>query len=201
MTTSKSTGRDSRGARRRRAAVSVRRAVAADARVIAEIGVIGWRAAYRGILPADFLSGLSVDIREIAWRAMLESDSDGRAPSWIAEWEGRAVGFAASGPPRDDDVPPPAAEVYALYVLPEAWRAGAGSALLSTAVDHWRSVGATTLVLWVLEANTPARGFYESQGWRPDGASQPLDLGGFVTTEVRYRIRPYPWERRSSGAG
>jgi GNAT superfamily N-acetyltransferase len=192
MTTSNSTGGDMPAGPGRGPALAVRRAVPADARTIAEIGVIGWRAAYRGILPDDFLAGLSVDVREIAWRSLLETDPEGRAPTWIAERGGRAVGFVASGPPRDDDVPPPAAEVYALYVRPEAWRTGAGSTLLSTAVDHWRAGGATTLVLWVLQANGLARSFYESQGWRPDGASQPLDLGGFVTTEVRYLIRPRP---------
>ena len=147
----------------------------------------GWQAAYRDILPGDFLDGLSVAAREVAWRTVLESDEDGAAPSWLAERNGRPIGFLAAGPPRDEDVQLPAAEVYALYVLPEEWGGGAGGALLAGAVDHWRAVGVTRLVLWVLEANERARAFYEAQGWRPDGASQPLDLGGFVTTEVRYR--------------
>jgi GNAT superfamily N-acetyltransferase len=152
--------------------------------------VKGWRAAYRGILPDDFLAGLSVAAREVAWQTMLESDEAGKAPSWLAEREGRPIGFVASGPPRDEDVPLPAAEVYAIYVVPEAWRGGAGRALLTTAVDHWRADGAATLTLWVLAANARARNFYEALGWRADGASQPLDIGGLIVREVRYRLEP-----------
>ena len=170
------------------AALSVRRASPADARAIAEIGVLGWRAAYRGILPGGFLASMSVDAREVAWRSMLESDEEGLAPSWVAELDARVIGFVATGPPRDDDVPLPAAEVYALYVLPAAWRAGAGGALLDTAVSYWRPQGVAELVLWVLAKNRRARAFYESQGWRPDGTNQPIDIGGTIATEVRYRL-------------
>jgi L-amino acid N-acyltransferase YncA len=164
----------------------IRRATAADARAIAEIGVLGWQAAYRGFLPHDFLAGLSVAPREVAWRAVIESDADNGAPAWIAERDGRAIGFVTSGPPRDEDVPLPAAEVYAIYVLPGTWRSGAGAALLATAVNHWRALGTTTLVLWVLEANIQGRAFYEALGWQADGHRQEVDFGGFTRTEIRY---------------
>ena len=168
--------------------LSIRRASPSDARAIAEIGVRGWREAYRDTLPRDFLAGLSVDTREIAWRTMLESDEEGAAPAWVAERSGVVVGFVATGPPRDEDVPLPGAEIYAIYVLPESWRGGVGRALLATAVDHWQARGATPLVLWVLESNTRGRAFYEALGWNPDGARQQIDLGGFDTPEVRYHF-------------
>jgi GNAT superfamily N-acetyltransferase len=166
----------------------IRRATLDDARTIAEITVKGWQAAYRGIMPGDFLDGLSVAAREKAWRSMLQSDRDDMTPAWIAERDGRAVGFVSSGPPRDDDVLLPAAEVFALYVVPEAWRGGVGRALIAAAVDHWQRRGAATLTLWVLEDNARARAFYEASGWRPDGASQPIEIGGFSVIEVRYRL-------------
>jgi GNAT superfamily N-acetyltransferase len=106
----------------------------------------------------------------------------------VAEGDGRVVGFLSTGPPRDEDVPLPAAEIYAIYVLPEAWRRGAGSALLNTAVDHWRTRGAAALVLWVLEANARGRAFYDALGWQADGRRQEIDLGGRATPEVRYRL-------------
>jgi GNAT superfamily N-acetyltransferase len=168
------------------ATLSIRRASPADARAIAENSVKGWQEAYRDVLPRDFLAGLSVDTREIAWRTMLESDEDGRAPSWLAERDGRPIGFVACGPPRDEDVPLPAAEVYALYVLPDHWRSGVGKALLSTAVDHCLGRGATALVLWVLESNARGRAFYEALGWNPDGSRQNVRIGGMATLEVRY---------------
>jgi GNAT superfamily N-acetyltransferase len=171
----------------------IRRATPADARAIAEIGVRSWQAAYRGILPAGFLAGLSITAREIAWESMLdadEADEADDAPCWMAERDGTAIGYLASGPPRDDDVPLPAAEVYAIYVSPDAWRSGAGRALIMTAVAHWQALGIETLALWALEANTAGRAFYEALGWRTDGTRQQIDLGGFKAPEIRYRYGP-----------
>ena len=166
----------------------IRRATVADARAIAEINVAGWQAAYRDIIPDDFLDGMSVAAREVALETRLQPDEGDRAPAWIAERGGAVIGFVSSGPPRDEDVPLPAAEIYAIYVLSDAWRSGAGRALMSTAVDHWLARGATTLTLWVLEANARARGFYEAMGWTPDGRRQEIDFGGFERMEIRYRL-------------
>jgi ribosomal protein S18 acetylase RimI-like enzyme len=168
------------------AEMEIRRAGPADARAFAEISVRGWQTAYRGIMPDDFLDGLSVDAREAAWRTRLETATD-EAPAWIACRAGRAVGFLCGGPPRDEDAPSFAAEVYALYVLPEAWRGGVGRALLEASQEHWRETGLATATLWVLEANERARRFYEALGWRTDGGRQEVDLGGFAPAEVRYR--------------
>ena len=42
--------------------------------------------------------------------------------------------------------------------------------------------------LWVVEDNGPARRFYESAQWRPDGGRKVDDRFGTGVTEVRYRI-------------
>ncbi len=167
----------------------IRRAGLADARAIAEVAVAGWQAAYRGILSDAFLDAMRVDAREVAWRERLARDVDGGAPAWVAERAGHVVGFVSSGPPRDEDVPLPASEIYAIYVLAESWRQGLGRSLLQTAVAHWRAGGARTLVLWVFEANAPARAFYEAMGWQPDGGRQALELGSASAIEIRYRLR------------
>jgi GNAT superfamily N-acetyltransferase len=167
--------------------ILVRRAKVEDAGAIAEIAVAGWQAAYRGMLPAEFLAGLSVPARKTAWQSMLESDPTGVAPVWVAAIDGRVSGFASSGPPRDADVALPAAEVYALYVLESCWRSGLGRGLLSVVVGHWRAAGVSTLVLWVAEGNERARSFYEALGWRPDGGRQEVELAGTTQIEVRYR--------------
>jgi len=163
--------------------------VPADARAVAEIGVLGWQAAYRDILSGDFLAGLSVGPREVAWRSMLESDEEGLAPE-LAGRAGGTTGRLSSRParlatricrsPRPRSMP-------CTCCLMSGVEAPAAR-LLAKAVDHWRADGVTTLVLWVLEANLSARSFYESQGWRPDGAAQSIDVGGAVNIEVRYRL-------------
>jgi GNAT superfamily N-acetyltransferase len=172
-------------------ALLVRRATPADARAIAEIAVAGWQAAYRGLMPDEFLDSLSVAARETGWRTWLESAAEGGDAAWMAEIYGRAVGFVTSGPPRDDDVPAPAAEVYAIYVAPSEWRRGAGRALLEAATAEWWRRDAAALVLWVLEGNVRGRAFYEALGWQLDGESRDIELGDLAVPEVRYRlVRP-----------
>ncbi len=62
--------------------------------------------------------------------------------------------------------------------------AGVGSALLGagegTLADE---LGFAEAVLWVLEANAPARAFYEHKGWRLDDGRRDTGWG----PTVRYR--------------
>ncbi len=171
-------------------APTVRRATPADAGSIARLTVSSWRAAYRGILPEDYLSSLRVEPRQAAWEEMLTRDGDGRTPAWVAEDERGVWGFVSCGPARDDDVPAPAGEIYALYVEPAVWRHGLGRSLLEAAADHCLAAGHTTLALWVLEENLRARAFYEALGWAPDGSRRSIELGGESAPEIRYRRRP-----------
>jgi GNAT superfamily N-acetyltransferase len=157
---------------------------------MARVGVLCWQAAYRGILPAEFLAGLSVEPRAVAWETLLESEGSKDAPTWVAERDGRVTGYLSSGPARDDDTPLHTAEIYAVYVLPGKWRKGAGRALLDAAVEYWLEHGAAGLVLWTFEANASAHAFYAALSWRPDGARREIDLGGFSVPELRYRLAP-----------
>ena len=47
-----------------------------------------------------------------------------------------------------------------------------GKLLLARAVDELRAAGADAATLWVFAANAPSIGFYEAQGWRPDGTTR-----------------------------
>lgn len=106
------------------------------------------------------------------------------------------VGFAAYGPERaeDDDPAQPGggredqgpAELYAIYVVPPVWSTGAGRALLDGVLSLASSDGYTDISLWVLEANTRARRFYERAGFEPTGEAAVLArLDGVM--QVRYR--------------
>lgn len=80
---------------------------------------------------------------------------------WVAETEGRVVGFANLTPTWLDG----------LYVDPGAQRHGIGSTLLETA----KSLRPDGFGLWVFEVNEPARAFYSSHGFvtleRTDGSA------------------------------
>jgi GNAT superfamily N-acetyltransferase len=76
-------------------------------------------------------------------------------------------------------------ELYAIYVDPGWWSAGAGRVLLTSALDGLRAAGFSSAVLWTLAGNARARRFYEKAGFAPDGAVSILTGLGNVE-EVRY---------------
>jgi GNAT superfamily N-acetyltransferase len=158
---------------------------------VADLHVRSWQVAYRGVVPDPILDGFSIPQRRDAWvrtigLAGAEPSRAGRI--WVVEEAGCVRGFATTRPGRDDDLPPGTGEVHSIYLAPEAWNRGLGSALLASAVDDLRSRGFSPLVLWVIEANARARRFYERAGWRLDGARQPIDFDGVRVDEVRYRL-------------
>jgi len=55
-----------------------------------------------------------------------------------------------------------------LFVVPAQRRAGVGSALLRTATEHARSLGAIRVTLNTDIENTPAQAVYEARGWKRD---------------------------------
>jgi len=154
--------------------------VPADARGIAEVHTRTWQAAYRQVFPAEVLDNLDVDERVRGWLERIEADMD----VWVAETEGRIVGFLAAGPSRTEDGP---GELYALYVLPEAWGSGAGRALMDGFKAWLEREGYAAAMLWVLADNPRARRFYEREGWRVDGARVDT-IRGVEVEEVLYRL-------------
>lgn len=163
----------------------IRRATAADARGIAEVHVASWRHAYRGLLPDGFLDRLSVDEREASWR---EAFRDRGAAVFVAEEEGRVIGFASFGPSRDGDAGPEVGEIPAIYVDPTVVGAGVGRALLDAAIEAMREAGYRRATLWVLEANAHARRFYKRAGWRWDGTVSRHDFDCANEPVVRYAV-------------
>lgn len=160
--------------------MTVRRALPADARAIADVHVRTWRAAYRHAFPQEVLDRLSVDERETRWRERLEEGY----VIWVAEAQSRIVGFEAAGPSRtEEDV----GELYAIYVLPESWGSDAAAELMGAAKDWFAQEGYATAMLWVLADNPRARRFYEREGWRAEG-SRVDTVRGTEVEEALYRL-------------
>ena len=148
----------------------VRIATVADAPAVEEVRIRGWQTAYRRIVPDDYLDALVVDAARRAERI-----AEPGVTTLLAEEDGTATGMAVYGACRDGSG---AVELYALYVDPDHWRKGVGTALLAACE------GVT--VLWVLKDNARAQAFYRRHGFAPDGGSQVLDLGRPVV-EIRMR--------------
>lgn len=139
----------------------IRRARPSDAAAIAAVEVESWRAAYAGILEDRILLGLSEARLTAGWDAELRRPR-GPVRVWDEPDEG-VIGFAHGGALRESL--PWDAEVFMLYVHPDAQGRGIGRALLEGLFadfveDGWRSV-----LVWVL-ADNPARFFYQRMGAR-----------------------------------
>jgi ribosomal protein S18 acetylase RimI-like enzyme len=161
----------------------------ADAQAIAAVHVATWRDAYAGLLPDELLAGLDVDEWAERWRGRLAAPAEGTF-ALVFETAGQVGGFVSGGPSRDEF---PGGEVYAIYVDPACQGRDAGRRLLAAAARHLAEARFTDASLWVLADNDPARGFYESQGWRGDGSQRPWEpAAGYSVTEVRYVRRLAP---------
>ena len=175
----------------------VRRALVADAEAIGAVHVAAARAAYRGMMPDDYLDSENAATRSQRWRQALAAGGgrgvaltpEGRVVLLVAEdAEGKIVGIAAIGGDRAEP-DPVRGELQMINVSPEAWGRGVAKLLLGGAEDELRDMGFQEAVLWVLESNARARRFYEREGWSPDGVVKEEERPGFVLRQVRYRRR------------
>jgi len=163
----------------------VRRATAEDSGAIAEIHVRSWQAAYRGIVPPEFLDSLSVEQRQRVWRQRLEG---GTSVTLVLEEQDKVLGWVSAGPSRDSDALSPTSELVAIYVAPEHWRRGVGQRLWSDAEGQLRRAGFLEVTLWVLKENAGALRFYRAIGFVVDpGIEKTVELGGAALIEIRLR--------------
>jgi GNAT superfamily N-acetyltransferase len=154
---------------------------------VAGVHVCSWQAAYRGLLPDEYLDALRAEDRARRYTFGLVGPDH---PATTLALEGDALrGFATTGPARGEAQG--AGEVYAIYVDPKAWGRGVGRALMADARSRLSGLGFTEALLWVLTGNDRAERFYRADGWRPDGPRREEDIWGIRVSNIRYR-RPLP---------
>lgn len=165
--------------------LSIRTVLATDIPAVARLHVAVWQAAYRGLLPDDYLDALSVERRVSMWHSIVAAE---QAPSLVAADAGGIVGFLLGGPVRDEDAGGAMiGEVYAIYVAPDHWGAGVGAMLMRHGLASLLAQGYQEVVVWVLRGNVRAINFYGRMGFQPDGAEKTDSRGAVVFEEIRYR--------------
>jgi GNAT superfamily N-acetyltransferase len=168
----------------------IRRASVDDAAAIAGVQMRSSQWTYRGLMPDAHLDGRAtaerIAERERNWQAQLAADSPRHA--FVAERDGRLLGFAIGGPAEDVMLGSDCGELYAIYVEPDVVGSGVGRALFAAATEDLRTRGFLRAVLWVLEGNARARRFYEKAGWLPDGVTKIDERPDHVRHELRYAI-------------
>jgi GNAT superfamily N-acetyltransferase len=153
--------------------LSIRAARPDDSETLFTIHRESATAAYVEIFPPDHYRFPDAQMREVWTEALRSEDISGL----VAERAGSPVGFATVSP----------GWLRNLFVLPDEWGRGAGTALHDEAVAWLRGHGAIAR-LWVLEANERARRFYEARGWRDDGGRSRSEFPPHPV-ELRYALR------------
>lgn len=168
----------------------VRDATADDVADVLRLRAASWRVAYAGIIPPAYLDLMNTDPGDLTRALRRFAENPAGRHCLLAEREGQSVAFVMCGPER----PMPEqlrtgvrrGEVYELYAHPDAWSTGAGAPLLAAARERLLADGFEQQVLWVMEANTRGRAFYERQGMHPTGRRGVLRLGGAALPELEY---------------
>ena len=160
----------------------IRPAKQTDAQALGVVYCQGWQQGYAGLMPQFFLDALTP--------ANCAPKPDHIAPDrrFVAEVNGEVVGTITFGKGRDSGSEG-FAEIYALYVLPEHWRTGQGSALVRSVVGAVKAQGFSGLYLWTLGDNARARAFYEHLGMMPTGQEREFEIAGSYLPEVQYQLK------------
>jgi GNAT superfamily N-acetyltransferase len=165
----------------------IRLATPNDAERLATVHVEAWKSAYRGQVPDAYLDALSVQDRLDLWRKLLADETASSAVLVLVDGD-LPVGFAYCTAQRTEPSGDLAGELASMYVDPRVWRQGGGRLLMAAAIEWFTTMACLEAMLWVLDANTGARRFYERLGWKRDGSRKPVELGGSNLVEVRYRL-------------
>ena len=160
----------------------IRPAKQTDVQALGAVYCQGWQQGYAGLMPQFFLDALTP--------ANCAPKPDHIAPDrrFVAEVNGEVVGTITFGKGRDSGSEG-FAEIYALYVLPEHWRTGQGSALVRSVVGAVKAQGFSGLYLWTLGDNARARAFYEHLGMMPTGQEREFEIAGSYLPEVQYQLK------------
>jgi ribosomal protein S18 acetylase RimI-like enzyme len=148
---------------------SIRRATIDDADGLAELGASTFVETYGHLYPeadlAAFLAGYHTP------EALRHALSDPEVAAWVAEQDGRMVGFSQAAPADmpHPDLRPEHGELKRLYLRASHQKGGLGSRLIEPALNWLQSRGRTPVWLNVYTGAEAAQRFYERQGFRRVG--------------------------------
>jgi len=168
--------------------VLFRDATIADAEAIAQLHTESWRRTYRGMMTDAFLDGGALENRRHVWHERLTSAREDQYVR-VAEDASTLIAFVCAFAGQD---PVWGSYIDNLHVAYARHRGGVGRALMHQ-VGQWLcgvrpDVG---VYLWVMEANAPARAFYERLGAANAGTIDLADPGGGQAPNCRY-VWPRP---------
>ncbi len=140
--------------------IEIRWAQLEDVRDLGFVHSVSYRAAYKGIIPEEYLNLYTPIERERYYYNALIQGTEQIA---IILVDNKAVGCLILKACSDIDLQQSAGEISAIYLLPNCMGMGLGKHLLNWGINKLKELGYGIAVLWVLKDNKNAIRFYERQ--------------------------------------
>ena len=172
-------------------AAAIRRAIPGDAQALAELGATTFIESFGQLYVPDDLQAFLDESHTVEAYSKVLANPD--YALWIAERDGRAIGYAQAGRcglPHAD-VKPEDGELKRLYLLKSEQNGGAGRALMDAAMAWLLRDGPRTLWLSVWSENLGAQRFYARYGFG-FVAEYEFIVGEQRDREFMYRRLPLP---------
>lgn len=160
----------------------IRKAILADAPMIAKVHVDSWRTTYQDIISKDFLDKLSYEQRTELWRRNITEDNN---YILVAENDqGEIVGFADAWK-RETNQEENSIDLTSIYLLKEYQGMGIGKKLLKELFKYFKQMNYEHVFVEVLADNN-TRQFYEYYGAKLVKTVQ-IKIGGKILNELIYQ--------------
>lgn len=149
--------------------MNVRPATEADIEQVQGVARAAWNAAYEDIVSEGAIGEAVADWYGTATLSgTFESD---RHVFLVAEADGHVVGFC-HGVLADGEDAKREGDILRLYVHPDHWDHGVGTALLEAVEHELEAQGSEELHAMVLADNERGNAFYEEHGFRKEGEAE-----------------------------
>lgn len=158
--------------------MKIRPATRADAADIEHVARASWHAAYDDIIGVSAVDEMVDDWYE--HDELADSIEQPDTSTVVANGDDEIVGFAQGVPTEDG---PAEAAIPRIYVHPDHWGEGIGTALLGELSEAMKGAGYRDVWLTVLAENEVGRKFYEARGFDEVGR-RATELAGVTVDEL-----------------
>lgn len=166
--------------------VTYRNATSTDASALAELGTRTFIHTFGHLYQPSDLEIFLQNHSPANWEKELK---DPAFEVWVAELEGKLVGYVKLGPPHLPFEPRgEAAELRQLYVVEELKGHGVANELMQWVIQRARDRGADYLYLSVFTENHRARRFYEKYDFEPEG-TYAFMVGSHADEDIVMRLK------------
>lgn len=151
-----------------------------DLREVDALYVQAWKVGYKGLLPQEFLDGLTSKIVDRSPKSYFFDEGS------FVILDGERIAAHCHARPAAEDKMSGWGEIHTMYALPEYWGKGFAGELLEYAVERLHERGFAGVYLYILKGNERAARFYQKHGFTPTADTIQCTVGGVIVTDIRY---------------